>query len=254
MTDPDAGQQPGGAERRATVKRDLVRRHLLDFIDGADPGTALTAERELATSLDVSRPTVRAAIDDLVTDGHLVRQPGRGTFTSPRKLTQQLSADVGSALGVPPAEGAWSSRVVEFRVKAAGPVRAARFDVAATDGILRISRVRIVDGEPIAIEQLELPAALVPGLEPGDMESGNFYQLLRERYEVAVASAVQTLEPAVANPHQADLLDIPVYFPVLLVERTTADTTGRTVEFVQSVYRSDRYRITSRLRFDQSSG
>jgi GntR family transcriptional regulator len=86
------------------------------------------------------------------------------------------------------------------------------------------------------------------------MESGNFYQLLRERFDVVVADAVQTLEPTVTNPDQADLLDVPVYAPVLLIERTTRDTTGRIVEFARSIYRGDRYRVTSKLRFDNSSG
>jgi GntR family transcriptional regulator len=86
------------------------------------------------------------------------------------------------------------------------------------------------------------------------MDSGNFYQLLRERFGVRVAEAVQIMEPTVANPEQAELLEVPAYFPLLHVERTTQDTAGRVVEFVQSVYRGDRYRITSRLRFDQTSG
>lgn len=236
------------------AKRDLVRAHLLDFIDSSDPGTAVVSERDLAARLDVSRPTVRAALDDLVTEGHLVRRPGRGTFTSPRKVTQQLSADGASPLGVPPAEGAWSSRVVGFRTRPAGPARAARFGMAAEDGVLQIARVRLVDAEPIAIERLELPQLLVPGLAAADLESGNFYHLLRDRYGVAVSDALQTLEPTVANPHDAELLDVPVYFPLLRVERTTSDVFDRVVEFTQSVYRSDRYRITSRLRFDQSSG
>ena len=91
-------------------------------------------------------------------------------------------------------------------------------------------------------------------LRAADMESGNFYQLLRERYGIAVAEAVQTIEPAVANPEQAELLDIDVYAPLLQIERTTKDTTGRTVEFTHSVYRGDRYRITTRLHLDATSG
>ncbi|MBF9072783.1 UTRA domain-containing protein [Streptacidiphilus sp. NEAU-YB345] len=69
-----------------------------------------------------------------------------------------------------------------------------------------------------------------------------------------VRDAVQTLEPTVANPDQADLLDVPVYAPLLQTQRTTRDTTGRVVEFTRSVYRGDRYRITSHLHFDHNSG
>ena len=249
------GTPADGVTRRApsAAKRDLVRDHLLTVIADYDPGSSLPAERELAEQLDVSRPTVRAAIQDLAHAGLLVRQPGRGTFTSPHKVTQELST-TSPAQGVPPAEGTWTSRVVSVTTIAPGPARAARHGLDPADRITRVVRVRLVDNEPIAIERLELPASLVTGLSAPDMESGNFYQLLRERFGVRVAEAVQIMEPTVANPEQAELLEVPAYFPLLHVERTTQDVTGRVVEFAQSVYRGDRYRITSRLRFDQTSG
>ncbi|MBW8481315.1 GntR family transcriptional regulator [Actinomadura parmotrematis] len=229
-----------------TAKRDRVRRHLLEVIEDAGPGTGLPSERDLAAALGVSRPTVRAAVAELVRSGLLVREHGRGTFTSPQKITQRLAG----ALGVPPAQGEWTSHVVEF-----GPARtpAAR---AALLGpvVLRVVRVRLVDAEPIAIEHLELPAPLVPGLAPADMETGNFYRLLRTRYGITAAEAVQTLEPGVTDPAQADLLDVPPFFPVMRVQRTTEDVEGRTVEHARSVYRGDRYRITSTLHFDHTSG
>jgi GntR family transcriptional regulator len=237
-----------------TAKRDSVRAHLLDLIEGSGPGTALPSERDLAERLEVSRPTVRAAIEDLSRIGLLVRQQGRGTFTSPRKITQELTGTGAVALGVPPAEGHWSSRVLSFRVSPAGAPRAARLKVSPGEPVLRVVRLRLVDEEPMAIERIDLPAHLVPGLEPADMESGNFYKLLRERYDVVVCDAVQSIEPTVTNPDQADLLDVPLYAPVLLIERTTRDTDARLVEFARSIYRGDRYRIISKLTFDDESG
>lgn len=242
------------ARQPATAKRDGVRRHLLDLIEQAGPGTALPPERDLALRLGVSRPTVRAAIDDLARTGLLVRQQGRGTFTSPHKITQELSGGTTNAFAVPPAEGCWTSRVLAFRAAPAGAPRATRLKLSPSEPVLRIVRLRLVDDEPMAIERIDVPAALVPGLTERDMESGNFYQLLRERFGVVVADAIQTIEPTVTNPDQADLLDVPLYSPVLLIERTTRDVTGRIVEFARSIYRGDRYRITSKLRFDSSSG
>lgn len=238
----------------ATAKRDTVRTHLLDLIEQAGPGTALPPERDLALRLGVSRPTVRAAIEDLTRLGLLVRQQGRGTFTSPRKITQELTGNSAAAFGVPPAEGDWTSWVVSFDVAPALPPTAARLELEPGEPVLRVTRVRLVGGEPIAIERLELPAAIVPGLEAADLESGNFYQLLRTRFGVSVHEAVQSIEPSFTNPEQAELLDVPVYTPLLQIERTTRDTTGRIVEVTRSVYRGDRYRITSSLRFDDSSG
>jgi len=225
----------------------------MEVVGRSGPGTSLAPERDLATQLGVSRPTVRAAVEELVRSGLLVRQHGKGTFTSPHKVTQEMSGSA-DGLAVPPAGGDWTSRVVRFTTAPAGPQRAARFGIAPDEPVLRITRVRDVDGSPMSIEQLELPADLVPGLLPQDMESGNFYRLLRERFRVVVSDAVQTLEPAVTNPEQAELLDVPVYAPILQVERTTRDTAGRIVELAHAVYRGDRYRITSRLRFDDTSG
>jgi GntR family transcriptional regulator len=237
-----------------TAKRDSVRTHLLDLIEQSGPGTPLPPERDLALRLGVSRPTVRAAIEDLSRIGLLVRQQGRGTFTSPRKITQELTGGAAAAFGVPPAEGDWSSRVLSFRVTPAGAPRAARLKISPAEPVLRVVRLRLVDDDPIAIERIDLPAHLVPGLTPEDMENGNFYRLLRERYNVVVSDAVQSIEPTVTNPDQADLLDVPVYAPVLLIERTTRDADGRLVEFVRSIYRGDRYRIISKLTFDNDSG
>lgn len=246
--------QPSRPRVVATAKRDSVRTHLLDLIEQAGPGTALPAERDLALTLGVSRPTVRAAIEDLTRIGLLVRQQGRGTFTSPRKITQELTGGGAAAFGVPPAEGDWSSKVLTFRTTPAGAPRAARLKLSPADPVLRVVRLRLVDKDPLAIERIDLPAHLVPDLAPRDMESGNFYKLLRERYGLVVSDAVQSIEPTVTNPDQADLLDVPVYAPVLLIERTTRDTTGRIVEFARSIYRGDRYRIISKLTFDSESG
>jgi GntR family transcriptional regulator len=244
--------EQGSPRTPSTPKRDRVRRHILEVIEKAGPGTSLASERDLAHELGVSRPTIRAAIDELVRSGLLVRRHGRGTFTSPQKITQELSGSTG--LAVPPAEGTWISRVIAFAIAPAGWSRSSRLNVDPEDEVLRVTRVRLVDGEPIAIERLEFPAVLVPGLAAADMETGNFYQLLRERYGINVTEAVQTLEPSVTNPEQADLLDVPPYFPIMCVERTTKDDTGRTVEYVQSAYRGDRYRITTKLHFDHTSG
>ncbi|WP_345364838.1 GntR family transcriptional regulator, partial [Actinoallomurus liliacearum] len=116
--------EPSSPRTPSTPKRDRVRRHILDFVEKAGPGTSLPSERDLAQELGVSRPTIRAAIDELVRSGHLVRRHGRGTFTSPQKITQELSGSTG--LAVPPAEGTWISRVVAFVVAPVGWSRAAR--------------------------------------------------------------------------------------------------------------------------------
>lgn len=79
--------------------------------------------------------------------------------------------------------------------------------------IVYIARLRLVDGEPMAVEYLHVPAELVPGLRAADMESGDFYACLRERHGVLVHEAVQSIEPTVANEEEARLLQVPVLSP-----------------------------------------
>ncbi|GLY28020.1 GntR family transcriptional regulator [Kineosporia sp. NBRC 101731] len=235
------------------MKRVWVRDQLRQLIDDNPPGALIPSERELSEQLGVSRPTLRAAIEELARDGLLVRHAGRGTFTTVRPVSQPLTVKP-PEFAVPPAEGTWLSRVEEFTVAPAGPRLGARLNISPASEALTVRRLRITDDEPMAIEHISLPAELVPGIRPDDFETGSLYQVLRQRFGVAVATAVQTTEATVTDATESTLLEIPVYAPALLFERTTKDTDGRVVEYTRSIYRGDRYRITAQLRLDDSSG
>jgi GntR family transcriptional regulator len=237
------------------MKRVRAREQLRQLIEERPPGELIPSERDLSEQFGVSRPTLRAAIEDLARDGLLVRHHGRGTYTNARTVSQELAPTAPAAdFAVPPAEGNWRSRVEEFRIEPAGPRLGKRMQVSPSEDLLYVCRVRIVEKAPMAIETIRIPAHVVPGIEPVDFESGSLYQLLRMRYEVVVADAVQTTEPTVTDANEARLLEVPIYAPALLFERTTRDGGGRVIEYARSIYRGDRYRITAHLTFDHNSG
>ncbi|MGW8366096.1 GntR family transcriptional regulator [Streptomyces wedmorensis] len=227
------------------LKRERVREHLLAVIDGRRPGDAIPSERTLCATLGVSRPTLRAAVDELVATGLLVREHGRGMFVAPDKITQELVAE-DHAASAPRSPGSWTSTVLELRTVRAGARIGRRLAVSPAAELVHVTRLRHVDGAPIALEQLHVPADLVPGLTVADMEGG-FYAHLRERRGIRTAHAVQSIEPTVLSEEEAALLEVPVLSPALLFDRTTSDATGRPVEYVRSLYRGDRYRIVTRL-------
>ncbi|NJP45428.1 GntR family transcriptional regulator [Actinacidiphila epipremni] len=231
---------------RSAVKRERVRDYLMELVESCAPGDPIPSERTLCEQLGVSRPTLRSAVDELVTTGLLVREHGRGMFVARAKITQEL-APARDAYRLPQASGTWASRVLEFTTVQAGARVGRRLHISPAAEITYIARLRLVDDEPMAIEYLHVPAAIVPGLSPQDMESGDFYDFLRERHGVRVHEAVQSIEPTVTNEEEARLIGVPVLSPALLFERLTKDDTGRPVEYVHSVYRGDRYRIVSRL-------
>ncbi|MBR7829608.1 GntR family transcriptional regulator [Actinospica sp. MGRD01-02] len=238
------------SERRegAPLKRERIREHLLDLIDSLDVGATIPSERQLCETLGVSRPTVRSAVDGLVRDGFLVRRHGAGMFVAEPKIVQELGPDNSARLAPGTVGGAWSTRTLEFTRTSAGARIGRRLRVSPADPVLHITRLRLVDAAPVAVDALCVPARLVPGLQPGDLQQHSFYELLADRYGIEVDTAEQSIEPTVTDEEESALLLVPVHSPALLFERVTEDAEGTVVEFTRSVYRGDRYRILTRLR------
>ncbi|MCK1795775.1 GntR family transcriptional regulator [Streptomyces sp. XM4193] len=237
----------------AVLKRERVRQAILELLETRRPGDAIPSERALCADLGVSRPTLRAAVDELVREGLLVREHGRGMFVAPEKIVQELAPEQG-AFSLPRAAGVWSSRLLEFTVVPAGARVGRRLRMSPAGRVRYVVRLRLVDGVPMALEYLHLPLERVPGLTAAELERGRLHEQLRTRHGVHVREAVQSIEPTVATPEESRLLEVPELSPALLFERLTTDTDDRPVEYVHALYRGDRYRIVSRLSLEPPQG
>ena len=228
------------------TKQRETRESVLDLIESLTVGEAIPSERHLSTDLGVSRLTVRAALDDLVRDGYLVRRRGAGTFVAEPKVAKGMDASSFSddmrARGLTPA-----SRTIELRVIPAGARLGRMLHVSPSEPIVMAKRLRLADGEPMAIELLHVRASLVPGLTASDLEENSFYELLVDRYAIQIAGGTQTVEPTVTSEDESAALGVPLHSPALLFERVTRATTGDVVEFTTSTYRGDRYRLETEL-------
>lgn len=228
-------------------KYESIRDQVLDLVDSLEVGALIPPERTLCERFDVSRMTLRRAVDDLVREGILVRQQGRGTFVAAPKITDQLemtsfSEDMRRRGMVP------GSRTLSLTKEAAGAPLGRRLEISPRDEVLRVRRLRLADGEPIAIEMLYVPVALVPGLTSRDLTETSFYGLLSERYGIVIHSGLQTIEPTVVSAEEGELLAVPEHSPAFLFERTSRSAEGVTVEFVRSIYRGDRYQLVVELQ------
>ncbi|MEU4196745.1 GntR family transcriptional regulator [Kribbella sp. NPDC026611] len=230
------------------MRRADARDRLRQLIQLRNPGEPLPSERSLSESLGVSRPTLRAALDDLARDGLITREHGRGTFTT--RVHQQLEATPAGEFEAPRVDGPpWQSRLISFAVEPAGARLGRRMEVSPGDRVVAAVRLRIVDDAPMCIEHIRVPAVFVPGITGRDFETGSFYGLLRSRYGVPPRDAVQTTEPTVTDAEESELLGVPLHSPALLFERTTRNADHAVIEYTRSLYRGDRYRITTRLTF-----
>jgi GntR family transcriptional regulator len=228
------------------TKQRETRERVLDLIETLHTGDAIPSERQLSIDLGVSRLTVRAALDDLVREGYLMRRRGSGTFVAEPKVAKDLTTSSFSEdmrqRGLTPA-----SRTLELAVVPAGARLGRILHVSPSEPVVAVKRLRLADGEPMAIELLHVRASLVPGLTAGDLEQRSFYDQLQNRFDVWIAGGTQTVEPTVTNEEESQVLGVPLHSPALLFERVTHAEDGTIVEFTTSTYRGDRYRLVSEL-------
>jgi GntR family transcriptional regulator len=216
--------------------REAIDKHLLA------PDDALPAERDLAIEFDVSRITVRKAIDGLVGEGLLVRRQGSGTFVRARveknfsKLTS-FSEDM-RARGRNP-RSVWLKR-------AAGtvtPEEALTLRSSPGTPVYRFHRIRFADDAPMCLEYATLLASCLPAINT--VES-SLYEALEKAGNRPVR-ALQRLRAVLFTQEQADLLAAQEKDAGLLVERLSFHKDGRAIEFTQSYYRGDTYDFVAEL-------
>lgn len=208
-------------------------------------GAQLPSEREFCDTYAISRMTVRQAIIDLVNEGLLKRERGRGTYVAKPKIEQglQLTSFTEEMLQRNLVPG---TRLLFLRTETAKGRAVARLHTFEDQLIHIIARLRLADGEPMAMETSHIPVSLVKELTPAALEHGSLYAALRKD-GLHMAYAEQTLEASLAKGDEAELLGIKLKAPVLLIERTTYLSDGTPVEYVRSVYRADRYKFSLRL-------
>ena len=227
------------------TKQSETRERVRDLIEQLAVGDAIPSERQLSTDLGVSRLTIRAALDELAREGHLVRRRGSGTFVSEPKIAQELTmssfTDDIRARGMTP-----GSRTLELRVVPAGARLGRVLHVSPSEPVVVAKRLRLADRDSMAIETLHVRESLIPGLAKDDLENGSFYALLRNRYGIEIVGGQQTIEPTVTNEEESVALGVPLHSPAFLFERLTRSET-EIVEFVSSIYRGDRYRLVTEL-------
>jgi GntR family transcriptional regulator len=234
------------------TKQRETRERVLELIEPLSVGEAIPAERQLGMDLGVSRLTVRAALDELVREGYLVRRRGAGTFVAEPKVAKGIDissfSDDMRARGLTP-----GSRTLELHTELAGARLGRILHVSPSEQILSVKRLRLADGDPMAIELLHTIASLVPGLTAQDLEENSFYDLLSDRYGITIVGGTQTVEPTVTNDEESTSLGVPLHSPALLFERVTRSATGELVEFTSSTYRGDRYRLVTEIGIGGSS-
>lgn len=206
------------------------------------PGDLLPSEREFSEKHQISRMTVRQAINNLVQNGLLYRVQGRGTFIAEKKFEQPLrgltsfSEDM-QRRGMTP-----SSQLLNFKIIPATSPIAFDLQIKEYEPVYEIKRIRLADNDPMALETTYIPANLVIGLTE-EILNQSLYQFIEQKMNLTITYATQAIEASIADGKEAEYLKIKKGAPTLYIHRTTMLENGTPVETVKSVYRADRYKF-----------
>jgi len=208
---------------------------------GAD---ALPSERELVRATGLSRITVRSAIEDLARDGLISKRHGAGTYVSPQ-IDQPLSILMGFTADMKRRGATASSVVLAKTTGLPDPDEVLKLGVSPSEEVVRLSRVRWSNDEPLAIEHAVVPASAVKPEDIGE----SLYEALRATGNMPVR-ALQRLRAATADPDEARHLGVARGSAILHIERRSFLPNGRPIEVTKSAYRGDRYDFIAELRIE----
>ncbi len=226
-----------------------IQRLLMEKIQSGalSEGDLLASEEELARVYQVSRMTARQALHGLKARGYALSQKGRGTFVTRPKLEKNIMHLRGFTEDMKQRGMVPSSQLLEQTVVKASEEIAESLKIEPETAVMKLRRLRLADGTPMALEASHIPLRPFPGLERISFAKQSLYYILRENYGVRVAWADETIEALPATREESELLTIPRRASVLSISRVIITTEQIPIEVACSRYRGDRYRALIRV-------
>ncbi len=238
------------SERTGPLYRNLAR-ILAELIEEGKlaPAVGLPPERDLAEDLGLGRITVRNAYKELLTQGVVESRRGSGTFVAerPSRISQSLwrltsfSEDMLSRGKEP------GARIINNRIDHPSPDEAFRLGIGVETPIMRLDRLRLADGVPMAFERAVVPRHY---LDEDRVEEASLYGALTRRGYKPVR-ALQRLTAVTLDPGTTQLLGVHRNAPALLIERVSHLEDDRIVEYTRSHYRADAYDFVAELKIGE---
>jgi GntR family transcriptional regulator len=224
-----------------------IEQALRERIASLRPGERLPSDAELCAQFGVSRMTARNAMQRLEVDGLIRREPGRGSFVAEPPAHRRANRLMTFTDEMQRAGRTPSSRVLTRVIRPSTSSEAENLGIPPRQPIVHLRRLRLADGQPIAIESAALVGASAPVIMTADLEHGSLHAALASAGFV-LRRGTGTISSVKATAEDARLLGIRVGDPLLVERRTIVDAGDRRVETTESRYAADRYALS--VEFD----
>ncbi|WP_417801967.1 GntR family transcriptional regulator [Thermophilibacter provencensis] len=220
---------------------DQIKDDLLSKIkDGTYPeGQTIPSELELAEMYGVSRPTIRQALQILVSDGYLEKRRRRGTVVTKPKVSQSFTMSISSFEDAMRLAGRLpKTKVLVFKRERANAEVEKRLELARGQDVFKLVRLRYADDLPNVFVESYIPCTLYPGLDSFDFNESSLYAAM-DTCGNPVMTARRRLEVIKADGAAAALLDVEAGDPLLLFHTVARDANGTAVEYSVATYRGE---------------
>ncbi len=210
------------------------------------PGEKIPSEKELCNLYDVSRITVRKALDELEHSGHLVRRQGKGTFVTNISMEQRLSKFYSFSEVLKQRGMKEHVRIVHFDEVDATKDVADHLELGQLDRVFKLTRLRLVDLTPYTLETSYIPVSICPYLTEEMIKDKGLYNSMREN-GVFPDRVIEKFRATVIRGSEAKHMDLKVGIPAMHVERVTY-AGPKIIEYCSSIVRGDFFTYTVELR------
>ncbi|MEV7692777.1 GntR family transcriptional regulator [Microbacterium sp. NPDC089189] len=239
-----------------TSKYRAVRAKLLERVTAMTVGERLPSEAELCREFEVSRITLRHAVDGLVQDGRLAREHGRGTFvTEPRSGVHYPEHFTDIVTGFHRQQTAMgrdvTTRVLRQELVPATDAIAAQLGIGAGEGVVELIRLRFVNGQLHQHVVTYLPHARFPDVYTADLSGGSLFGFLHDRYGVEFARNDLMVRVEEASPEVALNLAVEPGLRLLTIDSTVADTADIPIAFGTARHAPENGEISLNLRSER---
>jgi GntR family transcriptional regulator len=207
------------------------------------PHSRLPSERELCEQYGISRITVRKALSTLVQEGLVYSTIGKGTYVSEPGYNEELQPLSSFTQDLQRRGVESSSWVLNMEIVPADDEISAVLHIFRGTEVVRLHRLRLANGLPIAIQMAHLPHHLCRDLARFDFSSRSLFEVLQSEYGLILTRTDTVIEAALANPEEADLLQLTPPAAVLTSLQTTYLDNGAVIEFTRSVFHAERYKL-----------
>jgi GntR family transcriptional regulator len=196
----------------------------------------IPSERELCDAYDVSRTTVRKAIADLTHDGWLYVVSGKGTFVAAQPLKQEIEPLVGFTQDLERQGFTVKSQVLAFLRLDADDDLSQILKVRLGSAIIKLSRLRSIADNPIAIQTVFIPEHLCPGILSFNFSVSSLYETLRKEYGLQLTSGNTRIEAGLADEFERQALSLSDPSAVLRTEQVTLLEEDTPIELCRSSF------------------